>query len=93
MTDYAVTGWILYVIPPIREGVFNNSNVNHIKQVNNVIKTLFSDLSDDELRDILDTFWSEYANFNHNNDTFENDEFIWNSKYICGVNSRIWYFK
>ena len=40
-TGYFVTGWILFVIPHIRECVFKNSSINHMNQVNNVIKTLF----------------------------------------------------
>ena len=41
-TDYAVTGWMLCVIPHIRENVFKNTQNKHHIQVNNVIKTLFA---------------------------------------------------
>ena len=41
-TDYAVTGWMLCVIPHIREDVFKNAQNKHHIQVNNVIKTLFA---------------------------------------------------
>ena len=41
-TDYAVTGWMLCVIPHIGEYVFKNAQINHHIQVNNVTKTLFS---------------------------------------------------
>ena len=41
-TDYAVTGWMLCVIPHIREDVFKNAQNKHHIQVNTVIKTLFS---------------------------------------------------
>ena len=40
-TDYAVTDWMLCVIPRIREDVFKNAKNKHHIQVNNVIKTLF----------------------------------------------------
>ena len=40
-TDYAVTGWMLYVITHIREDVFKNAQNNHHIQVNTVIKSLF----------------------------------------------------
>ena len=42
-TDFAVTGWMLCVIPHIRKNAKDNSDRNHRKQVNNVIKTLFLD--------------------------------------------------
>ena len=42
-TDYSGTGWMLCVIPHIREDVFKNAqNKNHI-QLNNVIRTFFLD--------------------------------------------------
>ena len=41
-TDYAGTGWMLCVIPHIREDVFKNAHNKHHIQVNNVIKTLFA---------------------------------------------------
>ena len=34
--NYAVTGWMLCVIPNIREYFFINSNINHMNQVNTV---------------------------------------------------------
>ena len=41
-TDYAVTDWMLCVIPHIRKDVFKNAQNKHYIQVNNVIKTLFA---------------------------------------------------
>ena len=79
-TDYAVTGWMLCVIPHIREDVFKNAqNKNHI-QVNNVIKTLFAVSTEKELHRALDTFWSEYTLLNHDNDPLDSNDFIWNRK-------------
>ena len=40
--NYAVTGWVLCVIPHNREDIFKNAQNKHHIQVNNVIKTLFS---------------------------------------------------
>ena len=86
-----MTGWMLFVIPQIREDVFKNAqNKNHI-QVNNIIKTLFSGSTKKELHGNIDTFWIEYTNFNNNNNHFDSNEYIWNSKDISDVNSRIWH--
>ena len=38
-----VTGWMLCVVSLIREDVFKNLNINHMIQVNTVIKTSFLD--------------------------------------------------
>ena len=40
-TDYAVTVWMLCVIPHIREDFFKNPQNKHHIQVNNVFKTFF----------------------------------------------------
>ena len=52
-TDYAVTGWMLCVLPHIREDVFKNTQNKHHIQVNNVIKTLFSGSTEKSYMEIL----------------------------------------
>ena len=88
--DYAVTVWMQCVIPHIREYVLVNTNEEHIKQVNVFIKTLFHEISDDEMNDTLDTFWSEYTDFNNKNGPFDGNDFIWSSKDILQDNINIW---
>ena len=92
-TYYAVTGWMLCVIPHIREDVLKNAQNKHHIQVNNVIKTSFSGSTEKELHGTLDTFWSKYTKFNHKNDLFDRNEFIWNSKTISDGNSHLWHQK
>ena len=92
-TDYAVTGWMLCLIPHIREYLFKILQNNHHIQVNTVIKRLLSGSTKKELHETINTFWSKYKNCNHNNDPFLNNEFLWNSKYISDSNSRIWHQK
>ena len=78
---------MLYVITHIRYYVFNKSNVNHRNKLNTVIKTLFSCSS----KKYLDTFWSEYSNFNHENNSFDSNKFICISKGIHDVNNNLWH--
>ena len=40
-TDFAVPVWVLCVIPHIRKDAKDHYYSDHIKQVNNLIKTLF----------------------------------------------------
>ena len=40
---------------------------------------------------MLDSFWSEYTKFNHKNDHFYLNDFIWITKDICGGNSHLWH--
>ena len=54
-TNYAVTGWMLYVIPHIVRDVFKNSQNKHHIQVNIVMKSLFDGSSEKELHETLDT--------------------------------------
>ena len=92
-TDYAVTGWMLFIINHSREDVLNNTNRNNRQQLNNFIKTLFSYLFNDEFHYIIDTFWSEYNNFNDKNDHFDSDELFCSIKYIRDSNIHLWYQK
>ena len=64
-----------------------------MQQFNTVTNTLFSNLSDYELHNTLDTFCSEYTNFNHKKDPFNSDELIRSSKYVCDGNSNLWHQK
>ena len=81
-TDYAVTGWMLFVIPQIREDVFKNAQNRHHIKVNTVIKSLFVGSTERELHKTSNMFWSEYKKSNHKNYRFDSNEFICNSKYI-----------
>ena len=42
------------------------------------------------MNDTLDTFWSEYTDFNNKNGPFDGNDFIWSSKDILQVNIHIW---
>ena len=81
---------MLCVIPHIREDVFKNKHKDHHIQVDTIINSLFDGSSEKYLHETLDTFWSEYTNFNYKNDSFDSNEFIWNSKDICDINSHLW---
>ena len=50
--------------------------------MNTVTKTLFAGSTEKYLHETIDMFWSEYKNFNHKNDPFDSNEFIWNIKDI-----------
>ena len=91
--DYSVNGWILCVINHIREDVFKNPNINHMNQVNNVIKNLFAGSYEKELNKTIDAFWIQYTKSNHKNDPYDSNEFIWISKDIRDGNSHLWHQK
>ena len=82
---------MLCVTTNIREDVLKNAQNNHHIQVNTVIKSLFAGSTETELHETLHTFWSKYTKFNHKNDPFGSNEFIWNSRDICDVNSHLWH--
>ena len=79
---------MLCVITYIWLDVLNIYNGNNRKQANDVIKTMFYDLSDDDLHNILDTFWGEYINLNDKNINFDSEEFIWSR---CGIKNTIYH--
>ena len=92
-TDFAVTGWMLCVIPHICKYAKDHSDRNHRKQVNNVIKRLFSGTSEEEMNVTLNMFWTEYTDFDNKIGSFDADEFIWKSKDISDGNSHLWHQK
>ena len=53
-TDFSVTGWMICVIPHICKDAKYHSDIYHRKQVNNVINTLFSGASEEEMEVTLD---------------------------------------
>ena len=54
---------------------------------------MYAGSSEEELNETLDTFWSEYTKFNHENDYFYSNEFICSSKDICDGNTHLWHQK
>ena len=58
--------------------------------MNTVIKSFFGGSTEKELRETLNSFWRKYTNFNHKNDRFGSNDFVWNIKDISDGNSRIW---
>ena len=57
------------------------------------INSLFAGSTEKEFHETLDRFWSRYTNFNQNNDPFDSNEFICNSKDINDGNSHLWHQK
>ena len=92
-TDFAVTVWMLYVIPHIRKDAKYHSDSDQRKQINNVIKTLFSGASEDEMSVTQYIFWTEYTDFDNKIGSFDADEFIWKSKGIKDGTSHLWHQK
>ena len=70
-TDFAVTRWMLCVIPHIIIDAKDHSDRNHRKQVNNAIKRLFSGSSEEDMNVTLDMFWTEYTDFDNKIGSFD----------------------
>ena len=64
-TDFVVTGWFLCVITHICKDAKYHSDSDNRKQVKNVINTLFSGASEEEMGVTLDLFWTEYTAFDN----------------------------
>ena len=82
---------MLCVIIHIRKYTSDNSDDDHRKQVNNVIKTSLYGLSEDEFHVTIYLFWGEYTELDHNNCPFDGDEFIWKTKDISDSYSHLWH--
>ena len=70
-----------------------HSDSDHRKQVNNVIKKLFSGSSEDEMSVTQDIFFTGYTDFDNKIGSFDADEFIWKSKDIKDGNIHLWHQK
>ena len=80
---------MICVIPHIHTDAKDHSDSDHRKQVNSIIKTLFSGSSEDEMSVTQDIFWTEYTDFDNNIGSFDGDEFIWERKDIKDGNSHL----
>ena len=72
-TYFAVTGWMLCVIPHIHKYAKDHSDSDHRKQVKHVIKTSFYGASEDEMSVTQDIFWTEYTDFDNKIGSFDAD--------------------
>ena len=92
-TDFAVTVWMLCVIPHIHKDAKYHSDSDHRKQFNNIIKTIFSGSSEEKMNVTIDVFWTEYTVSDNKVGLYDADEFIWKSNDISDGNSHLWHQK
>ena len=92
-TYFSVTGWMLCFVTHIHKDAKYNWDSDNRKQVNNFIKTLFSEESEEEMSVTQDIFWTDYTNFDNKIDWFDADEFKRKSKDIKYGNSNLWHQK
>ena len=92
-TGFSVTGWMLCVIPHICKDSKDHSESYNRNQFNNVIKTLFSGASEDEMSLTQDIFWTDYTDFDNKISSFDADAFIWKSKDVKDGHSHFWHQK
>ena len=67
---------MICVIPHICKDAKYNSDSDHSKQVNNIIKTLFFGASEDKISVTQDIFWTECSDFENKIGSFYADYFI-----------------
>ena len=84
---------MLCVIPHICKDAKYNSDNDHGKKFNNVIKTLFHGLYEDVMAFNQDFFSNEYTELYNKTVSFDGDEFIRKSKDIIDGKSYLWYQK
>ena len=92
-TDFAVTGYIIFVIPHILKDAKDHSDSDHRKHFKTFIKALFFGESEEEMAVTQDIFWTEYTDFDNKIGLFDADEFIWKRKDIKDGNSHLWHQK
>ena len=84
---------MLFIIPHIHKDDKDHSDIDHRKQVKNIIKTLFSGAYEDKISVTQDIFWTQYTNFYNKIVSFDADKFIWKIKGIKDGNSNFWHQK
>ena len=82
---------MLCAIPHICKDEKYHSDIDHRKQVNNVIETLFHGLYVYEIAVTQDLFWTEYTEFDNKVGSFDGDEFIWKINNIRDGKSHLWH--
>ena len=84
---FAVTEWMICVIPHICKDAKDHSDSYHGKQVKNVIKALLHGVPEDKMAVTLDIFWTEITEFDNKIGSFdvdvsENQSIVYTSAFI-----------
>ena len=98
--DYAITAWILCVIPEVGEGVNNTMTGKHRLTIKKVIEHLHvppcpnlrREVVDMKTSDIFDTFWEEYKDFSNQAGDFSNPG-RWLTPDVSAAKSHLWHEK
>ena len=90
-TDFAVTGWMLCVIPQIHKDEKDHSDSDDRNQVNNFMKKIFHGVPEEKMAVTQDIVLTEYSDFDNKIGSFDGDEFVWKSKDIRDGNSHLWH--
>jgi len=90
-TDFAIVGWMLSVMPDIREDVRENENGEHRLAVERLLMKFFSNMPREMIDQKIDKFWTEYEKFKAKMEPY-NRQHIWNSP-DCKNNTHEWHKK
>jgi hypothetical protein len=94
VTDFSVTGWMLCPMEEVMDDVKENHNGEDRNAVERVIIKLFGqDKEKDERMQMLNTFWTEFYDFQTKSGPYANREHIWLSKDLMDGVSHIWHNK
>jgi len=96
--DYSISGWLTSPIPEIYEDAKENQDgVLHRNRMERLFLKLFQDevhqADSSAWSKMLDTFWSEYEDFQSKSGKFGGREYIWNSLDLRNGDSHLWHKK
>ena len=96
--DYAITAWILCVVPEVRESVKNTMTGTHRLAVEQVIERLHvppcpnpsKEVCNMKISVIIDTFWEEFKHFSNQTGDFSKAS-RWLTSPVRAAKSHLWH--
>eukprot|EP00957_Ditylum_brightwellii_P186256 14179293-Ditylum_brightwellii.AAC.1 len=90
ITDFAIVGWMLCVIPEVMEDIQQNNTSKYWLAVERIVSKLHAHLeSEREIKMKVDKFWTKSTLFREKNSPFDMPH-LWNSEGIQNSNSHPW---
>ena len=93
VSDFAIAGWLLSPLEEVRGHVKQNREGYHDTAMDRILQKMYHYLTEEELGNVMDTFWTEYDTFvNRTGASYgAGRKYIWNSELLRQRHSAQWH--
>jgi hypothetical protein len=93
VSDFAIAGWLLSPLEEVRAHAKQYRDGSHDSAMDRILKKMYHNLTEEELGNVMDTFWTEFDTFvNRTGASYgPGRKFIWNSDLLRQRQSAQWH--